>query len=155
MGIRSLSDSSNPTIGSGSMSIKRTLNAIQFGWSLGLLVISLVVSGCTVADAPEVKELSQQEFLSSPPAEALILDVRTQAEFSSGHVPGALNISHDELAARLSELDSETDRPVVVYCRSGRRAAMASSVLLDAGYTNVFHLEGDMNAWQANGLPTE
>jgi rhodanese-related sulfurtransferase len=85
----------------------------------------------------------------------LILDVRTQAEFSSGHVPGAVNIPHDELAMRLSDLDSETDRPVVVYCRSGKRAGLASTVLLEAGYTNVLHLDGDMNAWKASGLPTE
>jgi rhodanese-related sulfurtransferase len=137
------------------MTTKRTANAILFGWLLGLLVVLLVASGCTAADEPQVKQLSQQEFLSAPPAGALILDVRTEAEFSSGHVPGAINISHDELPSRLSDLDSGTDRPVVVYCRSGKRAGIATAVLLDAGYTNVLHLEGDMNAWIANGLPTE
>ena len=133
------------------MSIKRMLNTILLGC---LLSFSPVVSGCAQADTPAVTDISQEEFLSSPPEGALILDVRTEAEFGSGHVPGAVNIPHDELASRLSELAS-TDQPVVVYCRSGKRAGVASSVLLDAGYTNVLHLEGDMNAWQANGLPTE
>lgn len=133
------------------MSIKRMLNTILLGC---LLSFSPVVSGCAQAGTPAVTDISQEEFLSSPPEGAVILDVRTEAEFGSGHVPGAVNIPHDELASRLSELAS-TDQPVVVYCRSGKRAGVASSVLLDAGYTNVLHLEGDMNAWQANGLPTE
>jgi rhodanese-related sulfurtransferase len=113
-----------------------------------------VVSGCAQAGTPAVTDISQEEFLSSPPEGAVILDVRTEAEFGSGHVPGAVNIPHDELASRLSELAS-TDQPVVVYCRSGKRAGMASAVLVAAGYTKVLHLEGDMNEWQANGRPTE
>jgi rhodanese-related sulfurtransferase len=135
--------------------MKWSVNATSFGWVLVLLAVSLVVSGCSEANEPGVTEISQQELMSSPPAGALILDVRTQAEFSSGHVPGAVNIPHDELALRLSDLDSETDRPVIVYCRSGKRAGLASTVLLEAGYTNVLHLDGDMNGWKASGLPTE
>jgi len=139
--------------------MQRASSVLRMGWVLGLLTVLLVFAGCAdstdATDAAEVKEIAQQELLSSPPADALILDVRTRDEFDGGHVPGALNIPHDELSARLSELDSESDRAVVVYCKSGRRAGMASSVLLGAGYTNVLHLEGDMNAWQATGLPTE
>jgi len=135
--------------------MKRMLKANAIGWGWVLLVVSLVVSGCAEVDEPGVTEISQQEFMSSPPADVLVLDVRTQEEFSSGHVPGAVNIPHDVLASRLSDLDGQKDRAVVVYCRSGKRAGMASAVLLDAGYTNIFHLEGDMNAWTAKGLPTE
>jgi len=135
--------------------MKRMLKANAIGWGWVLLVVSLVVSGCAEVDEPGVTEISQQEFMSSPPADVLVLDVRTQEEFSSGHVPGAVNIPHDVLASRLSDLDGQKDRAVVVYCRSGKRAGMASAVLLDAGYTNIFHLEGDMNAWAAKGLPTE
>ena len=133
------------------MLIKRMLNTILLGC---LLSVSPVVSGCAQADTPAVTDISQEEFLSNPPEGAVILDVRTEGEFGSGHVPGAVNIPHDELASRLSELAS-TDQPVVVYCRSGKRAGMASAVLVAAGYTQVLHLEGDMNEWQANGLPTE
>jgi phage shock protein E len=137
------------------MKTKSRANAVLFRWLLGSMAVLLVASGCSPADAPEVQPLSQEQLLSAPPAGALILDVRSEAEFGSGHVPGAINIPHDQLASRLSDLDSEMDRPVVVYCRSGKRAGIASAVLLAAGYTNVLHLEGDMNAWQANGLPTE
>ena len=125
--------------------------------SVLVLVISIMALGCGGADAgtPAVKELAQEEFLSNPPDGVLILDVRMPGEFSSGHVPNALNIPHGELASRLVELDSEMDRPIVVYCKSGARAGKAASVLLEGGYTEIFHLEGDMMAWSANGLPTE
>lgn len=120
-----------------------------------LLSGSVLVLGCNEAKQTEVRELSQQELLADEPAGALILDVRTSDEFDSGHVPDAMNIPHDELSARLAELDADLDRPIVVYCQSGRRAGLATSVLLEQGYRNVFHLTGDMNEWKAKGLPLE
>ena len=85
----------------------------------------------------------------------MILDVRTAEEFASGHVPGAVNVSHDQVSARLDELGSDLDRPVVVYCERGGRAGRAEAVLVDAGFSDVRHLEGDMSAWRAAGRPVE
>lgn len=118
------------------------------------LALSLLALGCN-AEAPGVTDISQQQLLSNPPKGALILDVRTPEEFRSGHVPNAVNIPHDALASRLTELGSDTARPVVVYCERGGRAGRAASVLLDAGYEDVFHLEGDMSEWRANERPME
>jgi rhodanese-related sulfurtransferase len=117
------------------------------------LALLLMTLGCH-SQAPGVIELSQERFLSNPPEGVLILDVRTPEEFSSGHVPDAVNIPHDALASRLPELASDRDTPVIVYCERGGRAGKATSVLLDAGYENVFHLAGDMSEWRANGRPT-
>lgn len=75
---------------------------------------------------------------------ALLLDVRTAAEFAEAHVPRALNVPVQELAARLGEL-GPTSRPIVVYCRSGGRSAMASIILRQAGY-QVRDI-GPMSAW--------
>lgn len=83
-----------------------------------------------------------------------ILDVRTVEEYRSGHVEGAVNIPHDRVEKRLSELDDQRDRDVVVYCRSGRRAGVAEEVLSEAGF-RVLHLQGDMKGWTAAGLPEE
>ena len=55
----------------------------------------------------------------------VVLDVRTEAEYSEGHVPGARNTPHTELAARIAELEGARTRDIVVYCRSGTRAAQA------------------------------
>ena len=119
------------------------------------MAVWIAAVGCVGNGEPRVREISQEKFLAKPPAGVVILDVRTRAEFRSGHVPGAVNVPHDELSGRLANLEAELDQPIVVYCKSGRRAGMASSVLLAEGYTNVLHLTGDMSAWQANGLPTE
>jgi phage shock protein E len=118
-----------------------------------LFVMALACGGG--AEAPSVTEISHETLLTDPPSDVLILDVRTSGEFEAGHVPNALNIPHDQLASRLLEIDGETDRPIVVYCKSGRRARMASSILVDAGHTNVAHLVGHMDAWDEKGLPTE
>ena len=85
----------------------------------------------------------------------MILDVRTAEEFAEGHVPGAINISHDELADRLAEVAAAKEAGVIVYCRSGRRAGIAEELLLGHGFSNVQHLEGDMLAWLEAKRPTE
>ena len=129
-----------------------------------LIAALFATVGCAQADGeadgeagekPSVQEISQQDLLSNPPKDALILDVRTPGEFGDGHVPNAVNIPHNELASRLSELNSSSDRPIVLYCRSGKRAGMAASVLQKAGYTDLHHLTGDMLGWTAAGLATE
>jgi phage shock protein E len=118
-------------------------------------LITTLVSALACGAAPsELGEISQDELLAAP-ASTLVLDVRTQDEFESGHVPGAVNIPHDELEVRVSEIDGYRDESVVVYCERGGRAGLAASVLLDAGFADVDHLEGDMSGWRARGLPSE
>ena len=107
------------------------------------------------AEPTSVRDISQEEFLSAPPESVLVLDVRTEEEFRSGHVPGAVNIPHNELASRLQDLGGGKGSPVVVYCEMGGRAGKAASVLAEAGYTDVLHLAGDMSDWRAQGRPVE
>lgn len=64
---------------------------------------------------------------------ALLLDVRTPAEYAAGHVDGALNIPVQELGSRMREL-GPTTRPIVVYCRSGARSATATGMMRSVGY---------------------
>ena len=82
-----------------------------------------------------------------------LLDVRTPEEFAAGHVPGAVNIPHDQVDVRLGEVPKDKD--VVLYCRSGHRASLAATVLAKAGYTRLAHLEGDMNGWVEKGRLVE
>ncbi|HRE88333.1 MAG TPA: rhodanese-like domain-containing protein [Myxococcota bacterium] len=68
---------------------------------------------------------------------APLIDVRTPEEFAAGHVPGAINIPVDEVPSRLAELARLTEgkgKDLVVYCRSGRRSAIAASTLSAEGY---------------------
>lgn len=79
-------------------------------------------------------------------AGALLLDVRTPEEFAEGHVVGAVNITHTAVLDRIDEIrelqGNDPDKPIVLYCRSGRRADAAKEELLQAGFTRVTNLGG-------------
>lgn len=113
-----------------------------------LLLLSLLLAfPATAGKALTPTELSRQLQAAHAPQ---VLDVRTADEFARGHVPGALLIPHDALAARLGRLDPA--RPVVVYCRSGRRATIAETLLRERGFA-VSQLQGSFPAWREAGLP--
>lgn len=76
---------------------------------------------------------------------AMLLDVRTPAEFAAGHVRGAVNIPVDDLERRIGELGA-VGSPLVVYCHSGRRSARATRLLKGHGYNEVIDI-GAMPNW--------
>ncbi len=71
-------------------------------------------------------------------AGAIILDVRTHSEFSSGHVHGAINIPVDQLATNLSRIPDK-EKVLITVCASGVRSAAARRILLANGYTSVWN----------------
>ena len=68
---------------------------------------------------------------------ALVIDVRTPEEFAGGHLDGALNIVHDRTEELVKAIGADKGRPVVLYCRSGRRSGISLQELVARGYTNV------------------
>lgn len=118
-------------------------------------LFALLLLACDGANSPppSVVDVSQEEFLGKPPGSYLILDVRSDAEFAAGHLEGALHVPHDQLEARLSSLREHEGEPVLVYCKSGRRAALAAETLAEAGFTKLRHLQGDYDGWVAAGRP--
>ncbi len=81
---------------------------------------------------------------------AQIVDVRGAAEFSAGHIPGAVNIPLPELPDRVAELP---EGPIVLHCQGGTRSAIAASVVRAAGRDDVSDMEGGYSAWKRAGLP--
>jgi rhodanese-related sulfurtransferase len=83
----------------------------------------------------------------------VVLDVRTPAEFASGHLEGAVNIDIEsqDFATRVGELDRSVT--YAVYCRSGNRSAAALTVMKELGFTGLHHLAGGIGAWQRAGQP--
>jgi phage shock protein E len=122
-----------------------------------LSVLVLAVIACQRADSQAVATISNQALADEIKngKAPLILDVRTPEEYQAGHIPGAVNIPHDQLASRLSELPISKSDEVVVHCEKGGRAAKAESVLAAAGYKNVVDLQGHMQAWRESGLPVQ
>ena len=140
--------------------------------------MTIVVYGCGAEDAPIPEQTrsepapaaagaaSEQAPPAIPtiaPADLLavldgengpvVLDVRTPEEYAAGHIEGAINIPHDQIASRLASLDSYRDRDIVVYCRTGRRAGIVQQALRDEGFGSVQDLEGHMVYWKAHELP--
>ena len=110
--------------------------------------------GALAADflSPGISHQEVHAALGTPQA-LLVIDVRKPVEFGIGHVPGAVNIPHDELADRLDEVRNQ--HGVVVYCIAGWRTRLAEQTLLASGVENVFHLEGGFGAWMRDGFEVE
>ena len=108
-------------------------------------------AGATLADVeaqytpPQVAELLAR-------ADIQLIDVRQPHEHEAGRIAGDRLIELGELAARAQELDP--DRPVVFYCRSGARSAMATQAFREAGF-DAYNMTGGLLEWEAAGLPLE
>jgi rhodanese-related sulfurtransferase len=98
------------------------------------------------------KEVSRAEAREMVDAGAQLIDVRADHEWEAGRLPGAIHIALPELAGRAGEIDK--DRPVVIYCRTGSRAQMATLALAEAGY-DVVKLSEGATGWEEEGLPLE
>ena len=85
--------------------------------------------------------------------DALVIDVRTDKEFQSGHVMNAMHIPLGTLDDRIGELQAYKDSAVVLVCRSGARSGQAAGKLRKLGYTDVHNLGGGMVAWERANLP--
>ncbi|WP_433381199.1 ArsR/SmtB family transcription factor [Streptosporangium sp. CA-115845] len=106
-----------------------------------------------LGDDCDVEPVSRPQLAEMLDAgEVLVIDVRPEAEFEAGHIPGALSIPHDQVATRLSELPR--DKTIVAYCR-GRFCVMAPNavrLLRGFGY-DARTLEDGLPEWRSSGLP--
>lgn len=136
----------------------------------GLLVGSMLQPACAqewidkpvVAAAERVFSAMPDDYFGVRPAVAqkemsgegtLVLDVREAAEFKAERIAAAKNIPIRQLARVMDTLPQNRAAPIIVYCRSGHRGAIALTVLRMAGYSNVRSLAGGLEAWKAAGLP--
>lgn len=84
---------------------------------------------------------------------ALVLDVREEQEFKSGHILNAKWIPLGKLAERLGELEKYRERPILAVCRSGHRSGIACAILGKNGFAQAYNLGGGVTAWQKANLP--
>ena len=104
-----------------------------------------------------------RKFKELPPAHgvllinkgAAVLDLRSPAEFSAGHVIGARNIPLDELNARVGEIEKHKAGPLLLVCKSGETAAGAAARLAKQGFQQLAVLKGGIAAWQQEHFPLE
>jgi len=108
---------------------------------------SLLVATLTLAPPalPPPGVVSGAVAQSVAAAGAVIVDVRTPAEFEAGHAKGAINIPFDQIAARAGELPAK-DKPLVLYCRTGRRSGIATGALQQLGFRAIYDFQ-TISAW--------
>lgn len=116
------------------------------------LAVAAVQAGAHAADAG-IASVDAQQGRALKEQGALLLDVREPGEYQEGHAPGSTLIPLGQLESRLQEIRAFASRPVAVICRSGRRSARAAEILSRAGFTQVYNVQGGMNAWEAAALP--
>lgn len=94
----------------------------------------LLLSGCS--DKTEVYMTTGEEVRDLLNNGAILIDVRTEAEYNEGHIEGAINIPHTEI----NTIDYAKDKEIIVYCKSGGRSSMAANELIAMGYKEVYDL---------------
>ena len=119
-----------------------------------------------VADARgRIREIESTQFKAQcdSSGQPVLIDVREPAEYETGYLPGAINIprgvlefqvdSHPAVANATDPALAHRERPVVVYCRTGGRAALSADNLQKLGFTDVQSIQGGIEAWREAGLP--
>jgi rhodanese-related sulfurtransferase len=117
---------------------------------LPLLLLTFALAGCATT---MVRNDLQKRLLENQAP--LIVDVRSENEFNSGHIPGAVRIPFYSIGSGLKELSFPKGKPVVLYCEHGPRAGLAGISLYFQGFEKVYSLEGHMKGWRESGLPVE
>lgn len=110
-----------------------------------------------------IREIGAPELLAARDQGAAIVDVREPEEFEDGHIPGAVNIprgllefevdGHPAVNNRTEEALSHRERPVVLYCLSGGRSALAADALKRMGFSRPMSLAGGILSWEDQGYP--
>ena len=96
-----------------------------------------------------------KESISDLDQKLVLLDVRTKAEYDSGHILNAINITHEEILESPELLTEYKDSQMVIFCRSGVRAGKVIQLLESLGFEDIIDIDGDMLAWSEAGYDME
>ncbi len=119
------------------------------------LSLILALWNCGSRSDTDSIKLEPKVFQTEIAEEVQLVDVRTPKEFAQGHIENALNINYfsENFKDSLSVLNK--DKPVYIYCRSGKRSAKSVSKFKEAGFDTIYELEGGMLNWISEDLNTK
>ena len=131
------------------MYVLQTKNEIMKNLLIAVLCICMFCSGC-VTDNSNAKEeplyssitMEDAAVLLESENDYLLLDVRTEQEYFSGHIPGAVCIPNEDIDKTVVEALPDQEQVIFVYCRSGNRSKQAAEKLANLGYTNIVEIGG-------------
>ncbi len=129
------------------------MNSRQFFFFAIVLAFVIVTASLYwPSSTPKVSPTTLMQFIGDGEAPA-ILDVRTQAEYEAGHLPGAIHASVFSLFSEHENLAISQEETLILYCRSGLRARVGALILRAAGYDSVYLLDGHLRQWRSGGFP--
>jgi len=122
------------------------------------LVVLIIISGVLLF-FPKVlsrdnKVLGSKEvtlLINREPA--MLVDVRSEADFRAGHITNAINIPLDQIEVQINKITSNSKKNIIVYCQKGVRSAQAFRLLNKLGLPKLYTIEGGLDAWLKNNLP--
>ena len=116
-----------------------------------ILMIALVIGGLFMfmqnGNANQTMKYEELQNKLNAQENFVLLDVRTQEEFDAGHIAGAILLPYDEINLKAATVLLDKEKEIVLYCRSGRRSAIAKKALVDLGYKDVEDF-GGINRWK-------
>ena len=116
-----------------------------------ILMIALVIGGLFMfmqnGNANQTMKYEELQNKLNAEENFVLLDVRTQEEFDAGHIASAILLPYDEIALKAATVLPDKEKEIVLYCRSGRRSAIAKKALVELGYKDVEDF-GGINRWK-------
>lgn len=112
--------------------------------ALAFVASALFISTTSEAQQPTAPSQGGQQVIEKQQKAnaAIWIDVRSAEEFNAGHLAGAVNIPHEQIAARIAEVTQDKDAEIFLYCRSGRRSGLALEALQGIGFSKVVNAGG-------------
>ena len=133
---------------------KSPLNMVLFGLAVtsgGMLLFPLLTRGMR----PGAEVCPSEAVMLINRKDAVVIDVRDEGEFKSGHINNARHMPEKQMADRMKEIEKFKTKPIIISCASGRRSASVVDTLKKQGFTEVVALAGGIGAWQQAGMPLE
>ena len=123
-------------------------NKIRVATAVVAALMAALLAACGASSKPSYRQITADEAAQMMQEETgfVLLDVRTQEEYASGHIPGAICIPNETIGSEEIPELPDKDQLILVYCRSGNRSKQASQKLAEQGYTNVVEF-GGINGW--------
>lgn len=126
-------------------------NIIRVAAAAVAALMAALLAACGASSKPSYRQITADEAarMMQEETDFVLLDVRTQEEYASGHIPGAICIPNETIGSEEIPELPDKDQLILVYCRSGNRSKQASQKLAEQDYTNVVEF-GGINGWTGN-----
>ena len=120
------------------------MNKVVIIFIIAAVLVLVITSGKLMAQKQGYKQISQAQAkeIMDTSSDFILLDVRTEKEFTAGHIKGAILIPDYEIRLRAEKELPDKAKTILVYCRSGRRSKLAARDLAELGYTDVLEFGG-------------